>query len=228
MTTETVGVFTTIYGDEDYYVNFLPDWIESIESLDLAPDQVVLCSDRRLSVPSWVELVVISDAPKPDPCRNGRYRNGACERLETDWFWMLDIDDQFFRDSMYLIRDYEDEADIIQVPALVEQEDGGTRIMPPKKWDSAQEFLASSENGNTACSPFRREVWEASPYPCLTSSADWAFWRMAAYNGFVRKCEDRPWYRYRESSAGLYQRSLSRKEGIVKNVMKNYPSRETQ
>lgn len=176
----TFTIVSTIWGDK--YDAYIPDWLASVEALE--PDDVIVATDKLRNFPDWVRQVqTVFEGRYPAAF----YLNQACSKVVTDWVWVSDMDDRIRPNMTYIL---DDSFDIIGVG--YERSDGMLYI--PAQFDN-QEMLDMSWNPIPASSPFKRQVWEANPYPDIAHQ-DWGFWRKAMRAGFVYKTAGRIVYDY--------------------------------
>lgn len=176
----TFTVVSTLWGDK--YDAYVPEWLDSVEPL--GADAVIVATDRRRNFAGWVEQVVAEPGGRfPAPF----YLNLACERAVTKVLWICDMDDRIKPDAVDIL---DDSVDI--VGAGYQRSDGFVYI--PEQFTNV-DMLAMSWNPIPASSPFKREVWQANPYPDIAHQ-DWGFWRKAMRAGFTYKTSGRVVYDY--------------------------------
>ncbi len=162
----SVSVVTTCFGD---YNVFLPVWIGSIYGLSRTPDEVIVASDRDLGVPG-ARVIVAHNTWKHAPAF---FINEAVKAAETDWVWVMGVDDLAFPDALDGLEDVEDD-----VWQMGYKTNVGTTYIPPQL--SAVEFLAAKENPFVGASAFRTQAFkEVGGYPDVAYE-DWGLWRRLA------------------------------------------------
>ena len=80
-----------VFGDS-YWSRFGARWLASVERADPQPDHVMICSDREIPVPPWVELIV-SNEP------GFRMTNKLAKLCRTTWLCWIGVDDEYVGDS---------------------------------------------------------------------------------------------------------------------------------
>lgn len=103
----SVTVVSCVYGDR--FPHFIPRWQLFVNALTPAADAVIVASDRVHDIKG--AEVVVSDCPWKHP--QAWYLNQAIEAAETDWVWIVDIDDCAMSDGLRGLEDVE--ADVWQV-----------------------------------------------------------------------------------------------------------------
>jgi hypothetical protein len=182
-------IMAWIYGDQ--YDQFLPQWIEAIESLETKPKRVIVCSDKPRDIPCAEVLVI----PRKDTWNvpNPYYANIICNFTDTEWMLLMDIDDVIRPDCLSGLDKVE--ADVWLMGIEIS---GEGKYFPPRM---SNESIYSDANCYFCFgSPFKREwalqfPFEDSPY------TDWIFWREIARHNAKFQWSDKIGYRYRKDFA---------------------------
>jgi len=173
----SIGVAAVAYGKT--YRSFLPRWMRAMTALETKPDRIMVVTD---DVPDCIERLgdvyldsVIFKQAHGTFTRHPQYLvNEGIASLQTEWVCKMDIDDLIFPHAFN---------DLDRVDADVYM--FGIQLM--NKWMPAHhvtraDVLKSPHNLVFSGSPFRRWVWEKSPFRDMICE-DWMFWIDAAKNG---------------------------------------------
>ena len=171
----TVTVVSCCYGD---YTRFVSAWNESVSALQRQPDARRVCVDN----PDW-------DGWCPWRHPQAYLLQQAIEGAETDWVWILDIDDTALPDALDGIDDVQ--ADVWQMGFV--RSDGETYIPPTL---TADEVLTAERNPFVGTSAIRTEAFHAAGGFQDVALQDWALWRALARNGATFESSGRAHFRY--------------------------------
>lgn len=171
----TIGVAAVAYGET--YRAFLPRWARAITALERKPDKVIVVTD---DVPSCLEQLGDSRLHNITFLQaRGTYIhhpqvlvNEGIVRLDTDWVCKMDIDDIIFR---HAFNDLPVDADVYMFGIQLNEK------WLPARHVTRGDIMRSDYNLVFSGSPFRKWVWEKSPYKDMICE-DWAFWLDAAKN----------------------------------------------
>lgn len=179
----SVTVVSCVYGD---FERFEPDWQDAINQLDPAPDDVIVASVNSWSHP-WRHTQAWA-------------LQQAIDQVETEWFWICDMDDQVMSDGL----DGLDEiaADVWQLGFL---RSDGELYCPPRM--SAAQYLASGKNVYVGASMIRTEAFRAVGGYDDIAFQDWGLWRKLARAGTTFEFSDRAHFHYQ-----LHDRTRSETE----------------
>lgn len=166
----TVTVVSCVYGS--HYRRFVKRWAEAVAALDPTPDAVVVATDGSIDIPG--ARVVESFCHWRYP--QAWYLQQAISAAQTDWVWIVDIDDLAFPDGLDGLDAVA--ADVWQLG--FERSDGEVYI-PPRL--SAAEFLASDRNVYVAASMIRTDIFREVAGFADVALQDWALWRRLARHG---------------------------------------------
>lgn len=180
-------VVSCLYGHG--YERFQRDWILSINHLDRKADDVVLMGDLAAYIPSFSDRVRC-EWKYPQAF----WLQRAIESAETDWVWILDIDDTALPDALNGIDDVE--ADVWAMGYV--RSDGEVYVPPPL---TANEVLSNPRNVIPAGSAIRTKAFHACGGYLDVALQDWALWRALARNGATFQTSGRAHYRYNRHPA---------------------------
>lgn len=175
----SVTVVSCMYGLA--YRRFRGRWEESVRALERKPD------DFCIVAPGNVE-----ECPWRHP--QAYYLQQAIEKSDTDWVWILDIDDTALPDALNGIDDVE-----ADVWAMGYERSDGEVYIPPQL--TAAEVLASPKSLIPGASAIRTEAFRACGGFSDVALQDWALWRALARNGATFESSERPHFRYNRHPA---------------------------
>ena len=165
-----VTIITAVYGDK--YDHFIDGWSEAINNLTVAPKRVICAGDRLRDINAEQ---IVSQPAVGWKWRSPWYWNSAARNTDTEWIWILDIDDRIKPDALENLM--EQTCDIWLVGIDV---NGTENYLPPRLTNKQ---IASAEHCYFCCgSPIRRSWWQQNPYRDLAFT-DWAMWRTSAKMG---------------------------------------------
>ena len=183
-----VTVITAIYGDK--YDQYIEGWSEAIDNLTIQPKRIICASDRLRDIRA--ERVVSQPAPGW-VWKSPWYWNSAAEMTDTEWIWVLDIDDRIKPDALEGLM--EQTCDIW----LMGMHTNGAEIYLPPHLTNEQ--IATAEHCYFCCgSPIRRSWWKQNRYRDLAFT-DWAMWRTSAKMGASFAWANKMGYTYRKDFA---------------------------
>ena len=181
-----VTIITAIYGDK--YDEFIPGWQASVGSLIDKPARVMCGTDRPRDVDA--EILISESTYK---WRSPYYWNYCAERTDTEWIWILDIDDRIRPDATQGLN--EQTCDIWLMGMSI---NGREDYYPPRL---TNEQIGSAGHCYFCCStPIRRSWWQRNPYRDLAFT-DWAMWRTSAKLGAHFEWSNKIGYDYRHDFA---------------------------
>jgi hypothetical protein len=180
-----VTIITAVYGDK--YDHFIDGWSEAINNLTIAPKRVICAGDRLRNINAEQ---IVSQPAVGWKWRSPWYWNSAARNTDTEWIWVLDIDDRIKPNALENLM--EQTCDIWLVGIDV---NGTENYLPPRL---TNEQIASSEHCYFCCgSPIRRSWWQQNPYRDLAFT-DWAMWRTSAKMGARFEWANKVGYYYRK------------------------------
>ena len=183
-----VTVITAIYGDK--YDQYIEGWSEAIDNLTIQPKRIICASDRLRDIRA--ERVVSQPAPGW-VWKSPWYWNSAAEMTDTEWIWVLDIDDRIKPDALEGLM--EQTCDIW----LMGMHTNGAEVYLPPHLTNEQ--IATAEHCYFCCgSPIRRSWWKQNRYRDLAYT-DWAMWRTSAKMGASFAWANKMGYTYRKDFA---------------------------
>lgn len=169
----SVTVVSCVYGD---HASFVAGWLEAVNRLDPAPDRIIVASDRALGLPAHVGSV-IGETVFRHP--QAQYLNMAVGAADTEWVWVVDIDDRPMADAL---KGLEAVTGDVWMTGFVRYDgEHYDEYVPPKL--TPQQVLAASTSVIPGGSAIRREAFrDAGGYPDVAFQ-DWALWRRLARHG---------------------------------------------
>lgn len=179
----SVTVVSCVYGPR--YASFFRPWWNAVQALDPAPNRVILAGDG-IGHPNGPEIIQAECGWRYP---QAFYLQQAIEAADTDWVWVIDIDDIPHRDGLAGLADVDE--DVWQMG--FHRSDGETYV-PPQL--TATEVLASEKNVFVAGSAFRREAFLAAGGFPDVALQDWAVWRRLARNDATFKSSGRTHFHY--------------------------------
>lgn len=183
-----VTIITAIYGDK--YDQYIDGWSEAIDNLTIQPKRIICASDRVRDIRA--ERVVSQPAPGW-VWKSPWYWNSAAEMTDTEWIWVLDIDDRIKPDALEGLM--EQTCDIW----LMGMHTNGAEVYLPPHLTNEQ--IATAEHCYFCCgSPIRRSWWKQNRYRDLAFT-DWAMWRTSAKMGASFAWANKMGYTYRKDFA---------------------------
>ncbi|NCX38301.1 MAG: DsbA family oxidoreductase [Actinobacteria bacterium] len=108
----SICVLSMAYGD--YWNEWGNRWIENLESLNPQPDRIMLLSDDKKNVPSWVENIVLGRR------HMSQYANVGAQIAETDWMCWHGLDDLYLNNAF---TPFDESGDVYSYPHVL----GGIR-----------------------------------------------------------------------------------------------------
>lgn len=171
----TVALVTVAYGET--YRQFLPEWCEQVSRLHREPEQIIIVTDDVEECEALVDwlpgmgIVLASTEPAvhPQVCVND-----AIRETDTEWVCKMDVDDRIYPHALDNLSGCD--ADVYTFGVRL----GVTNL--PARHVTRGDIIRTPHNLVFSGSPFRRWVWEASPYRDMICE-DWRFWVDAARNG---------------------------------------------
>jgi hypothetical protein len=164
-------VVSCIYGDR--YRPFVDGWADSVHALDPRPDHVVVAGDDAAGLPAFV-AEVIGQCPWLYP--QAFYLHLAISTVQTEWVWILDIDDRALPGALEGLEDVD--ADVLMCGYL--RSDGEVYVPPPL---TAEDVLVSPRNLIPAGSMIRTEAFKRCGGFLDVALQDWGLWRSLASCG---------------------------------------------
>jgi hypothetical protein len=90
-----VTIITAIYGDK--YDHFIDGWSEAISNLTIQPKRIICSTDRLRDINAEQ---IVSEPASGWKWKSPWYWNTAAETTDTEWIWVLDIDDRIKPDAL--------------------------------------------------------------------------------------------------------------------------------
>lgn len=156
----SVTVVSCVYGDR--FPHFIPRWGLFVRALAPAPDAVIVGSDRDHDIRD--AYVVATDCPWRHP--QAWHLNQAIQAADTDWVWIVDIDDCAMADGLKGL-----EAVTGQVWQVGYRRSDGETYIP------SEAALYADGNMFTAGSFIRRDLFLAIGGFRDVAFQDWDLWR---------------------------------------------------
>jgi glycosyltransferase involved in cell wall biosynthesis len=177
-----IGIVTSFYNG---YGRYLPQWVDSIVALREKPSVVTIVESGSdpgiddVSRKRCVELLSRSNIPcnyiKIETHRGMGYaRNQAVNATNTEWVMYLDVDDVILPDAMDEIAKVAPRADVVCVGyrEIVDGQEAGQTIYAKPSWQK----ILKEEHCSCSHSPFRKSLWEKSPYIEINDFVEKALW----------------------------------------------------
>ncbi len=182
----SVTVVSCVYGKA--YDCFIPEWSLAVSMLTPAPDEIIVLSDRKRKIP----IAHVDVRPSPWEHPQAFYLQRAIRAADTEWVWIVDIDDMALVDGLAGLDDVE--GDVWQM-GYTNQYD----TYVPEQF-TAREYLEVGRNPFTAGSAIRTDIFEECGGFQDCAFQDWALWRRLARVGATFQSSDRAHYVYRQHS----------------------------
>jgi len=198
-------LYTVVFGDD--YHEFLDGWIDA--ALKVGADEVLVVSDRYRPVPAGVRLVVHETNYR---WREAGMRQHAVELAQSEWVWLIDVDDRVLPDVADVVaRD----ADVVQVGFI--RSDG--EVYVPNVIPHST-FLEQRVNRYVGTSPVKRDrLLKVGGWPDV-GYADWGLWRKLARSRYRFAAADRICFEYNwHPDSSLTGKKRNRRE-LVDEVMR--------
>jgi hypothetical protein len=192
-----VTVVSCLYGGS--HDDFLPDWLASVKALGPAPREVLVATDRyRHLTDGCIEVFTRRHGWKYP---QAFHLNEVVREVQTEWFWILDIDDLAFPDALGGIN-FDQSADVIQMGYL--RSDGEEHL--PSHVDIIE---LDERNGLVAGSIVRTQAVNRIGGFRDVAFQDWDLWRRLYESGSFFVTADRPRFHYRRHHATRGARELT-------------------
>lgn len=219
-----IAVATSCYN----YGKYIPEWTDAILASKIKPNQVCF-HDNGSTDDTWrlwlaakarIESagIRVADSRSADKADYGTARNCAVSLTDTEWVMHLDVDDKIMPHALNDWRQLCKSADVISM---------GYETFPskPSRTNLYNTFTGRqnlwSPKLASAVSPFRRWLWEKSPYRTdLAGSWDTALWIGFCHLGARFVAMSRAGYWYRQHGDSLFTaRPPMEKQRIGLNLM---------
>jgi hypothetical protein len=197
------------------YGQYLHEWATSIIALGRKPKQVVIVNngstddtERQMleaaDLLSRAGLEVI--AYSIDRVDFGTARNVAVSLSDTEWVMHFDADDMIMPFALDDAAELADEADVIAFGyERCGDLEAGPKNITKVYADSQGESTLRSTAPASGVSPFRRGLWEQSPYRTdMEGGWDTALWLGFAHLGARFKATRRPVFWYRQHADSIF------------------------
>ena len=179
----SVAVVTCVYGED--HARFLPAWIESVLGMNRQPGEILVATDRDYEIPG--ARVIVSACTWRHP--QAYYHQQAVLAAETDWVWIMGVDDTVLPDALDGIEGVG--ADVWQMGYL---RSDGLHHIPPKL--TAAEYLALDGNPFVGASAVRADAFRrCGGFPDVAFE-DWGLWRRMARAGCSFESSGRAHFNY--------------------------------
>jgi len=183
-------IVTSAYHPE--YHTHLIGWAYAVHELVTPPEHIIIAHhdidpDIRAHVDTLIRPQWVPIPHKPRVLASTI--NHAIAHVETPWVVKIDADDRILPHALGAL--HRTPEDIYGY---------GIRIYPSgveirSRKTTADEILTNQDNLLFSCSPFRKTVWDLSPYQDIDME-DWWFWITAAHNGFTFTASEGVDYQY--------------------------------
>lgn len=206
----TVTVVSCAYGPT--YCRFLPRWAEAVAALDPKPDRVIVAADRTHTHFPGINIAVLPTCPWTHP--QAFYLNQAISLADTDWVWIVDIDDFPMRDGLAGLDEVA--ADVWQMGFL--RSDGELYAPEPV---SSVDYLESDKNTLVGTSAFRLAAYQGAGGFRDVALQDWALWRAMFRAGASFEFSGRAHFHYMRhpSTRGETELGLDRRPAHLAEMM---------
>lgn len=211
----TIATVTTVGG---CYSQWLPDWADGLLSQTRRPDQVAIVVNGHVDDEPLVDATVgrlrgagldVRLIRTPWTLNYGRARNIAVDATDTVWVHHFDVDDVLLAHALADWQELQRSADVV---AFGWQRMGDCPKGPHKRLyrpHRGAQTLATKAPAS-GVSPFRRSLWEASPYyDGLSAGWDTALWRGFGWLGARFVPTHRPVFAYRYHADSIYNTRTS-------------------
>ena len=211
-----IGVVTSFYNGYD---RFLPEWAESVCNQTVKPSYIVMVASgpikdkRNISrVKHMFDVYRIKYTINEIKTHKsmGSARNAAVKLCPTEWVMYLDVDDVLLPGALENISKYEHKADVI-CTGLSVVGDRKNKIM--LFTDTTTESILSGKHGSCSHSPFKRKLWEKSPYIENNDYCEQPLWLGFAQIGAVFVGTEEVCTVYRSRKDG-HNMSMSKKQRV--------------
>lgn len=179
----TVTVVSCVYGE--HYRRFVQRWSDAVAELDPAPEAVIVATDGGVDVPGARVIETFCHWRYPQAW----HLQQAIMAAQTDWVWIVDIDDVPCRDGLAGLHDVT--SDVWQ---LGNERSDGEIYFPPRL--TCAEFLESDRNVYVAGSMIRTDIFREIGGFCDVALQDWCLWRRLARHGASVESSDRVHFHY--------------------------------
>lgn len=206
------------YGD--YYRQFITKWCESVYKLETFPDDIVIVTDdiedANKKIPENIKNFIKVIHSKSTSMRHPQFLvNDAISVTETEWVCKMDIDDIILPHAFNKLS--ATESDVYMFGAQPSWQENPW----PARDVSTLDVYKSNTNLVLSGSPFRRWIWEKSPFKNITYG-DWVFWFEAAKNKakfFPSSTID---YIYVAHGGNITSNiNVEKEESVARNLIKN-------
>lgn len=145
----------------------IPAWLDSVRSLNRAPDQITLLAAPHESLHDLDGVNIVLTGER---FHFGKWLNVAVEHSPTDWIAWAGLDDRYRPHALDGVDDWT--ADVVSF---------GLQYDTGQTWRDAEpspaEILRAESCPIPCGSPFRRDMWARQPFaPQFAPFEDWALW----------------------------------------------------
>lgn len=195
----SVTVVSCVYGST--FARFIPRWVEYVSKLNPKPDAIVVASDRPHKIPG--AHVFVPPAAWNHP--QAYYLNAAIAQADTEWVWILDIDDCAKPDALQGLERVD--AGVWQMGYI--RSDGEVYIPGPEALDAPGNMLVAG-------SAVRREHARFAD----VAYQDWHLWRRLQREGFEFAFSGRTHFHYmrHKYTRGETELGLDRRDELVEEM----------
>lgn len=178
----SVTVVSCVYGDT--HTGYVTGWLEAVKALDPKPEAVIVASDQPLGLPAHVGSII---GPAVWRHPQAQYLNMAIGAADTEFVWIVDIDDRPMRDGLEGLDGFH--GDVWMTGYVRYDGDCYDEYVPPNL--TAQQILAMSTSIIPGTSVVRRTAFlDVDGFPDVAFQ-DWALWRRLARAGYVFRTSGR-------------------------------------
>jgi len=204
----TLSICTSVWGGHG---RFLGDWTRSIAAQSSRPAEVVIAelgdcrAEADRAAAALRRIGVRTFVASHRYVGMGEARNVAVAASSGEWVMHLDADDMLLPGALAGVAPLFERCDVVSLGARYAN--GRVRTFPHV---SSRDLLAGRV-GCFSCSPYRRSLWERSPYPTEPLFVDRMLWLRFAQLGARFVGTRWPGFLYRQHP-GSFRRTLGASE----------------
>lgn len=190
-----VTLITAVYG-EDKYFDYVKQWVDAVENLNPKPKKIMVATDNvNKLIPLPLGYTIVNMKDKDEFVWRSPYYWNECARLvDTEWIWVLDIDDTFVSDALTMLNT---DKDVVAVGIRIDKD---TSYIPYPM--NGIEIADGSVCYLNCGSPIRKSWWKkVGGYPDIALT-DWGMWRKLARAGATFNFPNKIGYNYRKDNRG--------------------------
>lgn len=156
----SISLCLLVWGN--YWERFGDSFIDNVLRLDPAPDEVIISCPDILELPKdWIQIV--------QPHNKWGSWNDAMLTAKSEWVMPFSVDDEWFTDALDIVKDVEDDVDIISYAAMQEGQ------LWAASAEGLENILHSSHNPMLGGCIIRRSILPTIPFREVVWN-DWINW----------------------------------------------------